>query len=175
MTSIFNIIGVFSAGLGLIGFVKSNMPKPLDVKPTDSTVRIAVGLNGDKGVPGALRHAGGDVPLILAYNENQNLCGFSSAYDHTVISSGSFRDIIIRQDEYGPGEQATYLQIIPTTNELCIAYISQTWADGGQRGWVGDMGKGCYRNWYYSNIIVGTGHKPSKSRPAATTTMTITL
>ncbi|KAF6229672.1 hypothetical protein HO173_011318 [Letharia columbiana] len=159
--SIFNVISVFSAVIGFVGFMQNNLPH--DPGPMDSAVRVAVALNGDKGEPGALRHAAGEAPLINAFNENQNWCGSSSDDDHQYITSGSFKDMTIWQSRHGggPGEQATALQIIPTTNELCIAYIAQTWADGTHRGWTGDMGRGCDRDWYYSNIIVGDDHKPT--------------
>ena len=159
--TIFNVISTFSAVIGFIGFMQSNVPDGLP-GPMDSSVRIAVALNGDKGVPGALRHAAGDAPLINAFNENLHRCGNSEYAGHPYIKSGSFHDLTVGQSE-GPGEQATSLQIIPTTNELCIAYIGQTWADGSHRGWTGDMGRGCDRDWYYSNIIVGDDHKPSES------------
>ena len=67
--SIFNVISVISAGIGFVGFMQNNIPKE---KPgaTDSSVRIAVALNGDKGVPGALRHAAGYSPLIQAFSRS---------------------------------------------------------------------------------------------------------
>ena len=159
--TIFNVISVISAAIGFVGFMQSNLPSNV-IGPMDSSVRIAVALNGDKGVPGALRHAAGETPIIIAFNENNHYCGSSGQQHHPYITSGSFRDIKVDQSD-GPGEQATSLQIIATTNELCIAYIGQTWADGAHRGWTGDMGKACNRDWYYSNIIVGDDHKPSES------------
>ena len=156
--TVFSLVGGFLFGVNLVG---TNMPDGRP-GPYDSRVRIAVGLNGDKGWSGSLRHAAGNAPLVNAFNENQNWCG-SSDNKHPYITSGSFRDMTIRQSDVGPGEQATSLHIIPTSNELCIAYISQTWADGTHRGWIGDMGRGCGRDWYYSNIVVGNDHKPSQS------------
>lgn len=84
--TVFNAISVFSAMIGFVGFMQSNLPsnKP---NPMDSSVRIAVALNGDKGVPGALRHAAGNAPLIHAFNENQHLCGASDDR-HPYIKSG---------------------------------------------------------------------------------------
>lgn len=161
--SVIQVIGLISNAIGLISFLETNIPHVAVANPLDSYVRIAVALNGDKGVAGALRHAAGEAPLVNAFNENQHLCGQTGDFDHPYITSGSFYEMTVEQGELGPGEQATYLQIIPTTNELCIAYISQKWADLTSRGWVGDMAKGCGRDWYYSNIIVGDSHKPSES------------
>ena len=156
-----DVIALVAGVIGFISFLPNNLPKNPTVM--DSSVRIAVALNGDEGTPGALRHAAGPAPLVQAFNENQNLCGSSKDSGYPDITSGSFVDLTVWQWDLGPGEQATTLQIIPSTNELCIAYISQTWADGTHRGWLGDMGKGCDRAWYYSNVIVGEDHKPSKS------------
>ena len=157
--TVFSLVSGFLIGVSLSA---NDIPNLMTPGPLDSTVRIAVGLNGDRGWSGSLRHAAGNAPLINAFNENQNHCG-SSDNRHDYITSGSFQDVTIWQSKVGPGEQATSLQIIPTKNELCIAYISQTWADGTHRGWIGDMGRGCGRDWYYSNIIVGDDHKPSES------------
>lgn len=71
-------------------------------------------------------------------------------------------DIVIKQKE-GPGEPAASLQIIPTTNALCIAYILQTLADGAHLAWMGGFGKGCHKPWYYSNFIIGDDHNPTES------------
>ena len=161
--TILKVISLISSAIGLVGFLESNIPHGFIASPLYSSVRIAVALNGDKGEPGALRHAAGEAPLVNAFNENQHLCGQTGDLDHPYINSGSFYEMIIGQGTLGPGEQATYLQIIPTTNELCIAYISQKWSDGTSRGWVGDMAKGCGRDWYYSNVVVGHSYKPSES------------
>ncbi|KAL9137253.1 MAG: hypothetical protein Q9175_001535 [Cornicularia normoerica] len=84
--TIFNVISVFSAVIGFVGFMQSNLPdgKP---GPMDSSVRIAVALNGDKGVPGALRHAAGNAPLVQAFNENKHLCGATKDSYHPYITS----------------------------------------------------------------------------------------
>lgn len=83
----FNFISVISAAIGFVGFMQSKLPdgKP---GPMDSSVRIAVALNGDKGELGALRHAAGDPPLIQAFNESQHLCGSSKDLYHPYITSG---------------------------------------------------------------------------------------
>ncbi|CAF9938704.1 MAG: hypothetical protein ALECFALPRED_007823 [Alectoria fallacina] len=119
------VIGLISQAVGLVSFLETNIPHVAVANPLDSYVRIAVALNGDKGIAGALRHAAGEAPLINAFNENQHLCGQTGDFDHPYINSGSFYEMTVEQRKLGPGEQATYLQIIPTTNELCIAYISQ--------------------------------------------------
>ena len=144
--TVFNVIGVFSAVVGLVGFTQSNLPNK-KVHSGDSSVRVAVALDGVEG-QSPLRHAPGDAPFIQAYNQNGDYLGDNGMrYGGPYIKSGTFLDMVIEQGKHGPGEQATILQIIPTTNELCIAYIGQTWADGTHRGWTGDMGKGCDKDW----------------------------
>ena len=145
--TIFNVIGVFSAVIGLMGFILGNVPKN-KVHPEDSSVRVAIALNGNSS---GLKHAGGAAPFIQTFNENGGYIG-ENGYEYTFgfgsyIESGSYHDAVIKQRPYGPGQQATYLQIIPGDNELCIAYIAQTWSDGTHRGWLGDMGKGCDKDW----------------------------
>lgn len=130
---------MFSGATNLVGLLDDNLPK-VKHHTRDSSVRIAVALNGDKGIPSALRHAAGEAPLVQAFNKNQHLCGTNEDWDPPYIHSGSFLDMVVHQRD-GPGEQATSLRIIPTTNELCIAYITQEWADGSHRGWLGDMGR----------------------------------
>ena len=163
--SIFDVIGVFSATIGLIGFLENNFPKLTAPTNMDSFVRIGIAMNGVGGEYDKLYHAAGTAPLIHAFNEAKDHIG--SSQDEEYIESGSFRDITIWQERLGPGDQATWLQIISTANELCIAYIGQKWADGTIRGWIGDTGKGCGRDWYFSNIIVGRDHKPSESSEAS--------
>ena len=126
------VIGLVFGIIGLVGVAENSVP-PRQPNLMDSTVRLGVALKGDEGQPGVLRRTAGDAPLVHAFNENQNLCGSSDKDFHEFITPGSFVDIIIKQEE-GPGEQATSLQIIPTTNALCIAYIAQMWADGEHRG-----------------------------------------
>ena len=123
----------------------------------DSTVRVAVALSDKKA---GFTDGEGASPMILAFNENGEHIGHSFWGQKGHIGSGSFKDITIHQDA-GPGQQATHLQILAQDDAICIAYISQTWADGAARGWLGDMGQACNQQWYYSNVIVGDeGHKP---------------
>ena len=156
--NIYNVIGIISSMIGLVGFIESNVPK--GPRPGDSSVRIAIGLWGNELNLGSLFHAEGEAPHVGAFNEDRQYIGRSET-DHQ-IGPGSFLDITISQTGTG-GQQATYLQIIPRDDdELCVAYIAQTWADGTVRGWLGDMGKGCDRDWYFSDVIVGEAHKPSE-------------
>lgn len=88
--------------------------------------------------------------------------GFQAGDKGPKIPEGGFNDVTVPPLYDGvAGQQATYVQIRAGNDGLCIPYLSQTWADGTQRGWLGDMGKACRQPWYYSDVIVGENHKPA--------------
>ena len=147
------VIGVVSGVVGIFQFLQGLFPA--DNKPADSSsLRIGVGLNG----PG-LTGVDGAVKTINVYNEDETLIGTGRGDGD--IPSGSFQDITIDQSG-SPGQQPTYVQINAGKHALCIAYITQKWPDGTQRGWLGDMSQACGTSWAYSNVIFSDdGHKPA--------------
>ncbi|KAF6235251.1 hypothetical protein HO173_006445 [Letharia columbiana] len=153
------ITGILYVAFGLVALVtlgKNDVPN-IRQHPDNSAVRVAVALNAPDDGP---TQADGTYPAILAYNEVGDYIGWSDWQHRPHIKSGGFHDVIIEQQK-GPGQQATYLQLFAGTDAVCIAYISQTWADGTTRGWLGDMGRACGRPYYYSHIFVGNdGHVP---------------
>lgn len=157
--------GVIYVGGGLVNLLTFGLfDVPQIVFDTnDSAVRVAVALNGrvDHPAPNdGPTQADGDFPAILAFNELGGYIG--SSWDQEGIPSGGFNEVVVDQTK-GPGQQATYLQFFARNDAVCIAYISQEWADGQSRGWLGDMGEACGRPWYYSHIIVGNeGYSPSE-------------
>ena len=152
-TTMAEVIGVVSGVIGIFQFLQSLFPP--DTNSADSSsLRIGVGLDGP-----VLSNAEGAVKTINLYNEDQTLVGTGKGDGD--IASGSFQDITIDQSG-SPGQQPTYVQINAGKHALCIAYITQKWPDGTQRGWLGDMGQECGASWAYSNIIVSDdGHKPA--------------
>ena len=133
----------------------------------DSVVRVAVGLNSHDHNAAPPNNqpwdADGTTPAMLAFNELGGYIGWSNWQKRPQIKSGTFSDVTITQG-HGPGQQAPYLQLFAGTNAVCIAYISQQWADGQLRGWVGDMGTACGMPTYYSHLFVGNdGHAPGES------------
>ena len=165
--NVFAILGGLTGGyVSLLAFSRSNIPHPA-ARTHDSVVRIAVALNGAKNLPppdDSPRQADGTTPAILAFSEIGHYIGWSDWLHRPHIGSGDFVDVTIYQDK-GPGKQAAYLQLFAGTDAVCIAYISQVWADGQVRGWLGDMGAACGMPSYYSHIIVGDeGHVPCKSK-----------
>lgn len=123
-----------------------------------SIVRIGIGMfNGSDNF-------GGDVPAITVWNEDGKRLG--KAQPKGTIESGSFADVVVPQSS--ANVQPTYVKVEGGSNSICIAYIGHAWPDGTKRGWLGDMGKHCNRQYYYSNVYVtqsnGTQHKVSKSQ-----------
>ena len=148
-----DVIGVVSGVLGIFQFAQDQMPSHPDNPADRSFLRVHLG-GGAASVP----NAGGILGAIKVYNEDQTIIGAGSG--DGPIPRGGFQDITITQS-YGPGQQPTYVQISGTDDGVCIAYLIQTWPDGIQRGWLGDMGQACGATWSYSNVIVGTDHKPA--------------
>lgn len=120
MAGICSVIGVFSAIVGLTGFIEANMPHAAAKHEYDSVVRIAVGQN--RRGPGTLKHAAGTAPAVVAYNNAYERIGETWTNPH--ISTGGWRDLVVRQ-EIGRYQQPVVLQIRATDDALCIAYISR--------------------------------------------------
>ena|ERR1700753_861357 len=119
-----------------------------------SIVRIGIGLYDGVNI------LGGDTPGITVWNEDGDRLGTTQASTQQV-KDGSFVDIIVPQNP--PNQQPTYLKVEGGRNSICMAYISHTWPDGTKRGWLGDIGNMCDKQYYYSNIYVteanGTQYK----------------
>ena len=125
--------------VNLLTFGVFDLPQVI-FDPNDSAVRVAVALDGGVDLPApndGPTEADEDFPTILAFNELGGYIG--SSWTHEKIPSGGFNEVIVDQAK-GPGQQATYLQFFARKDAVCIAYISQQWADGQTRGWLGDMG-----------------------------------
>ena len=153
------------ATIGLITLT-FNPPLPVDHKHVNSIVRIAVALNDIVAGP---TQADGQAPSLVAFNEDKRYIGASNwnAKDH--VKSGSFVDVVVHQvttikgqtewyDEMRTdwtAQKWAYLQVLGRDDAVCVAYIGQTWPNGEQRGWLGDMGRACGKRWFYSNVEVG--------------------
>lgn len=151
------VIGVVSSAIRIFQFLQSLFPPQTTPSAATSHIRIGVGLNGYYQGQ-YLSDSDGAVKGIRVYNEDKQLIGTGKG--DGVIPSGGYQDISINQSKR-PGQQPTYLQLNAGTNALCMAYVTQQWPDGTQRGWSGDWGHQCGRNWAYSNIIIDdSGYKP---------------
>ena len=152
---IIDIITVISGAVSLVGFIEQNVPNKDN--QGNSIVRVAAGISS-QGLKG-----GGTAPVIWAYNEQYQMIG-QYIDDSQTIQSGGFLDLNVNQNVgvngAGKGQQATYIQVVASA-PICIPYISQTWADGTNRGWLGDMATACGATHGMSTVIVGdSGHTP---------------
>ena len=161
--AVLTVLAIFGSSVGFTGFLPDEFPKPEEgrVLGHNSMVRVAVGLKGETKLSGT----DGSEPAILAFDDQREYVGASinwrAGFGH--IESGGHKDLWINHME-PDNAPPTYLQVIGLYDEICIAYISQRWPDDTLRGWLGDMGKGCGKRWYYSNIVVGdTQHRPCES------------
>ena len=131
----------------LIGFLQSKIPS----KPNQYRTKVrVVGLDR----AGGLNNAGGGVPDIRVWNENGEFMG--AKYDPGYIGSGQLKDVVIKLSKTN---QPTYVLFAPNDDAVCISYITQSWADGQNYGWIGNWADGwaCNRAWYepkYSSLLV---------------------
>lgn len=121
---LWNVISTASFALGLVGFTMHKEPT-VKARIGDSSVRIAVDLNG-VGRSG-LQHAAGNAPLVLAFNENREHCGRTSAIDHLHIKSGAYLDMIITQKE-GLGQERRLFKF----SEPRMKYVSHVYRKYGR-------------------------------------------
>lgn len=145
------IIGVVSGLLGLVQFGIDNFAAP---ETAASKLKIGVGLD----IAGGLNNAGGDLPDVRLWNEGGEFLGISA--DPGKIDDGSTKEITVSH-KGDNGQQATYALFSANTDAICVAYVSITWPDGNEYGWIGDWGRQCGATWYFSSLYIkGTEHQP---------------
>ena len=137
--------------LGLVSLI-FNPHLPVDFVGINSQVRIGVALNDKKNGP---TQADGQVPSLVAFNEKEWYIGASNWDKKHHVGSAGYVDVVVHQEDMGPGQEPAYLQVLGHDDAVCVAYIAQTWPDGQQRGWMGDMGRACGKRWFFSNLEVG--------------------
>jgi hypothetical protein len=144
--------GVVLAVMDVFGFLFSGALGVLQILPLadspnadfQSTVRIAAGLADSPKL-------GGDVPGITVWNELGTWLGHVGL-SGMQVQAGSFVDIVVPQTQ--AGAQPTFLRVEGGSNSVCVAYIGHVWPDGQKLGWLGDMGKLCGQQYYYSSLFV---------------------
>ncbi|KAF2444021.1 hypothetical protein P171DRAFT_494147 [Karstenula rhodostoma CBS 690.94] len=144
------VFGLFVGGI--LGIVDLLLPPPeIPTSPLQqghSLLRFGIGLNSS--VPQSL---GGTIPSVRVWNEEGILIGSAVGASSRDVQPGTFKTVeVVHNDSY-LFQQPTYLEIAGGSDAVCLAYIAQTWADGTQLGWLGDMGKYCGTQWYYSNLF----------------------
>lgn len=136
------------SALGIIGLlVPDSDNRPDYLAEGHSLVRIGIGLNSSTG-----RDLGGNIPSINVFNEEIIEIGGAQGSSASYLGAGKYVTIPVYQNE--TYQQPTYLEVAGGPDPVCIAYVAQTWSDGTQLGWLGDMGKFCGASWYYSNLYV---------------------
>lgn len=131
------VIGVVSGLMTIFTFLDDNFSTE---SPTNSEtkMRIVAGLDGTEG----LSNAGGDYPDVRLFGENGEFLG--AEYDPGYVDDGTHYDLTIQQST---GQQPTYALFTGNTDAICIAYISATWPDSQNYGWVGSWGRKCGQPW----------------------------
>jgi hypothetical protein len=136
----------------VVGFLISGALGVLQIVPlidapaanSRSVVRVAAGLADSPKL-------GGNIPGITVWNDVGKRLG-SVGLSGGQVAAGSFVDITVPQNV--PGAQPTYVRVEGGRDSVCVAYIGHVWPDGQKRGWLGDMGKLCRREFYYSSVYV---------------------
>ena len=158
--SVFGIV----AG-GIIGLIDLLLPPPeIPVSPLDlghSLLRFGIGLNSSSE-----ESLGGTIPSVKVWNEEGVMIGSAIGSSLNTIQPGTFKTVVVYHNDSYTFQQPTFVEVAGGTDAVCIAYIVQTWSDKMQLGWLGDMGRYCGTQWYYSKVFVPTKngtHKVSGS------------
>lgn len=149
-----NVFGLFAGGI--IGIVDLLLPVETPVYISDlakghSLLRVGIGLNTESA-----ESLGGTIPSIKVFNEEKRQIGQANGDQTAIVHNGTFTTVTVYHDSGFMFQQPTYLEVAGGDDAVCIAYLAQTWADGTQLGWLGDMGRFCGAKWYYSNVLVNT-------------------
>jgi hypothetical protein len=155
------VFGLFADGI--LGLVDLLLPPPeIPTSPLQqghSLLRFGIGLNSSVS-----QSLGGTIPSVKVWNEEGILMGSAVGSPSRDIKPGTFQTVEVFHNDSYLYQQPTYLEISGGSDAVCLAYIAQTWPDGTQLGWLGDMGKYCGTQWYYSNLFVSTKNGTYKVR-----------
>ncbi|KAL6358940.1 hypothetical protein LRP88_09135 [Fusarium phalaenopsidis] len=154
MAGVIEVIGVISGLLGILQFGIDNFVE----EPGDgSTFKIAVGLDGTKG----LREAGGHLPDVRVWNQNGEFVGMEA--DPGKVKSGNLGEIHVDHDNQG-----VYTLFSANNDAICIAWVTTSWSEdrGGNHYAVqGDMGYYCGATWYYSGMYYNSQEDHGRKEP----------
>ncbi|KAI1319037.1 hypothetical protein F5Y16DRAFT_418286 [Xylariaceae sp. FL0255] len=139
---VLDIVGFIAGSLGIWGFGTNLIP--------DATNQAS-----------NYQNAGGGIQNMKTYNEYGALIG-SGRNGNEYIGNGNPGQISCPQDN---AQQAATTEFYADNDAICLAYITATWPDGQQWGWVGDWGMECGLLWYESGIQLqssaGNGSSPA--------------
>ena len=153
-----NVLTIFqNATVGIVS-IDFKPYLPFDLGGINSVVRVGIAINDRDNGP---NKADGEAPSFVAFNEKENYLGTSDWIANKHLNGGTYVDVVVHQIEQSQGKSPTYLQVLGHRDAVCVAYVGQTWPDGEQRAWLGDLGRSCGKGWFYSNTVIGNdGYKP---------------
>ncbi|KAH7408787.1 hypothetical protein DE146DRAFT_752900 [Phaeosphaeria sp. MPI-PUGE-AT-0046c] len=157
-TVVIHTIGVIAGVLGIWGFTEEHLPKKVEpIRQNQklsytTTTRVVAGLDGTNG----MAHAGRAIDQVVHYDNNDN--GFATSRAGQRLEDGSYVDIKLTWHQ---GMQSVSSRIDASTDNVCVAILSTTWADGTKFGWTGDWANICRLPSYYSGIIMPNGKSPA--------------
>lgn len=122
-------IGVVSGLLGIFSFVQDLFPAQPAAATADFQFRI--GLDGTPGPngEGTLSDAGGNIPDIRCWNENQQFLGITTNDDNT-CDAGSEVCMSSVETDNAP----TYTLFTANNDAICIGWMATTFPGGDKYG-----------------------------------------
>lgn len=172
MTDGYGELGVLASGGPCTAFcaaVRDNMPI-IGSNPEDSVVRVAGAVHASDvhNLFERVTTTSGVYPAVLAFDADGQYIGHSDEAENEGNPSGDFVDVVVHQAEPGPIKQTTYLQI-SHDSPMCLSYVLQTVVDGIPAIWIGDVGRICGKEWYYSDTRMYVHSMPFLILPARDT------
>ncbi|KAK7924314.1 hypothetical protein PG985_006368 [Apiospora marii] len=150
-----DVIGIISGVMGIWTFVGDILaPGAAD----ESIYRIHVGVDGSTNpdTPGEgpeLNAAPGVIDAVKVYNTNHDLMGTGPG-GMIGFNGHGFGDVGASQ--LG-SQQSIFTEFFAGDDAICMAAIAATMPEGSQWGWVGDWGKLCNLDWFYSGYLIEDG------------------
>jgi hypothetical protein len=146
--------------LGILGILPNKNTAPDPLSEGNSIVRLGLGLipvemegNDTNRYPD--QDMGGPFPQIRVFNAREEYIGRS--HGTRKVEPGQWASIEIVRNGTGKGQKATSLELRGDEGDPgCYSYIAHTWSDGTPVGWLGDIGKHCGKQWFYSLLYVQT-------------------
>ncbi|KAI1908097.1 hypothetical protein LOZ61_005773 [Ophidiomyces ophidiicola] len=135
------ILALGFLGMGIEGYIP---PAP---KEPGTSVRIGLGTIREEG------SAGGNLPGVAAWDVYGKRLGEAWG-GKKIISNGSPVDILAVHYKGLGGALGQYVAVTNGGNDaICIAFMVVKWLEDNF-AWIGDAGKECNADWYYSETII---------------------
>ncbi|KAK7970092.1 hypothetical protein PG996_001473 [Apiospora saccharicola] len=142
-----DVIGLVADVMGIWSFLGDNLaPGESD----DSVYRIFVGVDGTEHNGEELSAAPGVIDAVKVYNTNHDLMGTGPG-GMIGFNGHGFGDVTASQ--LG-SQQSIFTEFFAGDDAICMAAIGATMPGGTNWGWVGDWGKLCNLDWFYSGYHI---------------------